>query len=474
MEWTRIKQFRRWFPGACAMCVVLVLGTLHVFQASLTTNFKSRVNQNRITLHADRSRPGNIRTFPEIENSTKQPYENVKLQWDESFKKMHGIQRETFKVKRKQSVNVDVTESSESNAELQKKKTTKQPRSVSSHTSLAKFSKNKQTLSKILQGKDNHESNRHTSTKTFPDEGPTNTYRLLATNLSRSSTCRCVRDLPRALIIGAPKCGTTALATYLSMHPYIAIYGGIELNFFSNNYDEGFQWYLGKMPCSLPGQFTMERSSNYFHIPGVPERVKTMNKDTKLVLTVCEPVRRTVSAFSMYRASGKAENKSFEEHLFIFQGDTLKLNASHFIVKASEYSEYLPSWLRLFPFANLHIVDGDNLSKQPFQEISAVEKFLNVHSYFEEAHFIFNETKGFFCVKKQTSNMQHVENGAQKVADITKRNETSAINENIKCLSERKGQKHVEVKDVYTNMLRHFYKPFNEKFYKLTRRKFNW
>ena len=70
------------------------------------------------------------------------------------------------------------------------------------------------------------------------------------------------------------------------------------------------------MPCSLPGQLTAERSSNYFRTAGVPDNVKIMNNNIKLILIVCEPVRRMFSAFSMHLAHGNiANNMTFEEYL---------------------------------------------------------------------------------------------------------------------------------------------------------------
>ena len=133
-------------------------------------------------------------------------------------------------------------------------------------------------------------------------------------------------NLPGALIFGAPKCGTAALATFLSFHPDIAINGREEFNFFSDNYDKGFKWYQKRMPCSIPGQMTVERSSNYFHKAGVPDRVKMMNSNTKLILIVCEPVRRIGSAFSMRLAHGKiASNTTFGEYFFTVKGNNLKV-----------------------------------------------------------------------------------------------------------------------------------------------------
>ena len=272
----------------------------------------------------------------------------------------------------------------------------------------------------------------------------------------------CQRNLPGALIIGAPKCGTAALATFLSFHPDIAITGGKELNFFSNRFENGFKWYLENMPCSLPGQLTMERSSEYFHIRGVPDRVKIMSNNTKLILTVCEPAKRLVSAFSMHKALGAiANNVTFGDYFFSNQGFGLKVvEGKH--INTSRYWEKLIPWLDAFPKKQLYIVNGDTLPLEPWTELSGVEDFLGVGKQFRRTNFYFNETKGFYCFKTRPEGTWLPTNEARVGYDA------------IKCLAEGKGRKHVDVKDAYIKILKDYLQPHNEKFYKIIGKNFNW
>ena len=47
-----------------------------------------------------------------------------------------------------------------------------------------------------------------------------------------------------------------------------------------------------------------------------------------------------------------------------------------------------------------HIVDGDNLITSPWEEFEALEDFLGLEHELNHERFIFNETKGFFCMSK--------------------------------------------------------------------------
>ena len=55
------------------------------------------------------------------------------------------------------------------------------------------------------------------------------------------------KRFPGAIIIGAKKCGTTALRQILSHHPLIEI-AEKELKFFSERYSLGISWYIAQMP----------------------------------------------------------------------------------------------------------------------------------------------------------------------------------------------------------------------------------
>jgi hypothetical protein len=54
--------------------------------------------------------------------------------------------------------------------------------------------------------------------------------------------------LPNLIIIGAPKCGTTSLHHYLSLHPQISMSREKELNFFiaERNWSKGIAWYAAQ------------------------------------------------------------------------------------------------------------------------------------------------------------------------------------------------------------------------------------
>ncbi|XP_016084380.1 heparan sulfate glucosamine 3-O-sulfotransferase 5 isoform X1 [Sinocyclocheilus grahami] len=259
-----------------------------------------------------------------------------------------------------------------------------------------------------------------------------------------------IKQLPRAIIIGVRKGGTRALLEMLSLHPAV-VKASQEVHFFDNdeNYDRGVDWYLKKMPFSFPHQITIEKSPAYFITDEVPERIFKMNSSIKLLLIVREPTTRAVSDYTQVLEGKERKNKTynkFEE--LVIDTKTCEVNTKYKAVRTSIYTKYLEHWLKFFPIEQFHIVDGDHLITDPLPELKLVEQFLNLPSRISQYNLYFNATRGFFCLH---FNFMF-----------------------SKCLAGSKGRIHPDVNLSIKEKLQRFFHPFNQKFYQITGRTFNW
>src|SRR5919106_4193832 len=98
--------------------------------------------------------------------------------------------------------------------------------------------------------------------------------------------------LPTFVIIGAQKCGTTALHSYLSRHPEVSMSRPKELDFFVEgaNWEKGVDWYRSRFDGAAKARG--ESSPNYTAHPmlaGVPERMAELVPDAKLIFMVRDP-----------------------------------------------------------------------------------------------------------------------------------------------------------------------------------------
>lgn len=256
------------------------------------------------------------------------------------------------------------------------------------------------------------------------------------------------RRLPQCIIIGARKAGTRALLVYLGIHPDIITHGE-ELHFFDEDdfYNQSLEAYRRKMPFSFKNQITIEKTPSYFTTPEVPERVYRMNSTIKLLLILRDPVERTISDYLQVALSKEKKHKhveTFEEKVLERDGS---INRSYKGISRSVYHRHMERWLEFFKLSQIHIVDGENLVADPYSELYQVEDFLGIEHKIREDNFYFNQSKGFFCVR--TEILQ-------------------------KCLSESKGREHPDIDPRVLKKLRNFFRPRNEKLFKMINRRFDW
>eukprot|EP00111_Clytia_hemisphaerica_P001507 TCONS_00004322-protein len=255
------------------------------------------------------------------------------------------------------------------------------------------------------------------------------------------------KRFPQAIIAGVKKCGTRALLSFVGRHPLVKS-AGMEMHFFDKNdtYQEGLDWYLDQMPESYENQVTIEKTPGYYVKPYVPKRVYEFSKTVKLIFIYREPVERAISDYTQALANEK--DVKFEK-LILTKTKPRKINEKSSKVDIGIYSKHLMRWLQYFPKKQMHFVNGDEFIKNPVPQLIEVQKFLELPVLLDERHFVFNKTKGFYCVKDT--------------------DETDG-----KCLGDSKGRTHPTVKRSARRKLKDFYKFHNEVFFNLIGKNFGW
>ena len=125
--------------------------------------------------------------------------------------------------------------------------------------------------------------------------------------------------LPTLVVIGAMKCGTTSLHSYLDAHPDVGMSQPKELNFFFGpdvvdaddeatwtlgNWHRGTGWYAAHFD---PARAVRGESSPGYTSPSHPEsaaRMAAVVPTARLVYAVRDPVRRALSQYGHHRRQG--------------------------------------------------------------------------------------------------------------------------------------------------------------------------
>ena len=254
------------------------------------------------------------------------------------------------------------------------------------------------------------------------------------------------RRLPNAIIVGSAKCGTAALKFYLMFHPDV-ICADSEIHFFDENHQNGLDWYREQFPLRLENQIGIEKTPSYWTTEHVPERIHRMNSSIKLIVIVCEPVRKAVSQFTQLYYKESAQVKSFDERILNKTGLFDPRLAG---VREGMFYLHLQRWLFWFPLSQMHFVDGDRLVADPFSELKKVGAALNISPFYEDENFVFDDSKGFYCFNRFTKK------------------------DPILCLGQDKGRRHPPVDPVLKQRLADFYQPHNEQFMTAIGRRFSW
>ena len=105
--------------------------------------------------------------------------------------------------------------------------------------------------------------------------------------------------LPNLIVIGAQKCGTSSLELYLDLHPEIAMARPkqYELNFFSweDVWRRGVGWYEQQFrDAPVRGEKSNGYSAWPFW-PFVPERMKDVIPDARLIYLLRDPIERLIT-----------------------------------------------------------------------------------------------------------------------------------------------------------------------------------
>jgi hypothetical protein len=134
------------------------------------------------------------------------------------------------------------------------------------------------------------------------------------------------RQLPNFIIIGAQKCGTTALHNYLAKHPQLAA-PQKELRFFNsdNKYSFGKDYYNKYLTDVLTTSrnICFDTSPGYFSNPKSAERIYRHNKNIKLILLLRNPSERAFSAWNMYLPRFEMNENWFKDWLVDFSTDRI-------------------------------------------------------------------------------------------------------------------------------------------------------
>jgi len=207
-----------------------------------------------------------------------------------------------------------------------------------------------------------------------------------------------IRLLPNFLIIGGSKSGKHTLLAYLNQHPKIEtgvnpVTKNVGIYYFSSSYDiHSLGWYRAHFPIKFfKHKMVGEAPGVYLNHPLVPRRVKHVMPNVKLINIFRNPVDRAYSAYNHAVRFGW-EISSFEDAIndeitrIKIANESNEINIDNIdftnfltfsYLRHGLYAQHLERWFEIFLYKQFHFISTDEINDYE-KTLSNIFDFLDV------------------------------------------------------------------------------------------------
>ncbi|MBX3322413.1 MAG: sulfotransferase [Phycisphaeraceae bacterium] len=179
-------------------------------------------------------------------------------------------------------------------------------------------------------------------------------------------------QLPTFIHIGGQRCGTTWVHKCLAEHPQVFMADPKELHFFNRHFEEGQAWYRAKFTPSEHHKAWGEATPAYLNREEVPQRIKDMCPQARLIACLRNPVDRAFSAYNLKR-NGRLAYDTFEE----------ALEKEPDIMERGHYADQLRRYYDLFPREQILVQLYDDLVHHEKRFIREIYAHIGVDADFK-------------------------------------------------------------------------------------------
>jgi hypothetical protein len=185
---------------------------------------------------------------------------------------------------------------------------------------------------------------------------------------------------PDFLIIGAQKCGTSALRASLRAYDGIVM-PDRELHFFDNPdiWSQGLDWYFSHF--NRPDLLQGEKTPEYLDHPDAVERIASVLPDVKLIILLRDPVTRAYSQWNqMMQTLDRSAQRGWEPVSFeqavsrAFAGD----RPYNRLLRKGTYIDQILRVANFFPRRQIHFGIQERMLRDGRVELARVLNFLGV------------------------------------------------------------------------------------------------
>jgi hypothetical protein len=214
---------------------------------------------------------------------------------------------------------------------------------------------------------------------------------------------------PNLFIVGAPKCGTTAMYEYLKAHPEIFMHDRIkEPHYFAKEFQvkgmdkyKDEKTYLSIFEAATDEKWIGEASVLYLYSEEAAQNIWEFNPNAKIIIMLRNPVDMLYSLYYQYRFSGNEIIGTFEGALAAEadrkRGIGIPMHArsvkKFFYRDIACYHVQVQRYFARFGRENVHVIIYDDFKEDTANVYQETLEFLNVSTDFEPEFTVVNSSK---------------------------------------------------------------------------------
>jgi len=186
--------------------------------------------------------------------------------------------------------------------------------------------------------------------------------------------------LPDTFIVGEMKCGTTALANYLSGHPDVFVVPGKEVHFFNRDevWARGRDWYAELFAGAAGERRLVDGSPSTLFYGHAVERLAATVPEARIVAILRHPAERAWSHYWHEQFLG-TQLGTFDD---VVERELAEPREPHVIARG-RYLKSIDRLLEHFPRERVHVIVLDDLEAHPESTWKALCRFLDIDPAYE-------------------------------------------------------------------------------------------
>lgn len=211
---------------------------------------------------------------------------------------------------------------------------------------------------------------------------------------------------PNLFIVGAPKCGTTALHNYLHQHPDVYMAPLKELFFFSSDFampesvfpktlEEYMRCFEGAQSEPVVGESTI----SYLYSRTAAKNIHDFNPEAKIIMMLRDPVDALHSLHNQLLFNQVEKLARFEDALAATEGRKKRgeneIGQTRWLryQEIFRYTEQVRRYMKLFPLEQLKVIIYDDFRDDPGEVYGETLAFAGVDPNFEATLDVINARK---------------------------------------------------------------------------------